>query len=196
MTAETPTHLEAEADVAMHAFETARLRMRPLDASDEWLYGTLYTNAELMQFIAAPLTQEAARKSFQVALRQQAPRPQRWIVFPRDGDTAIGLLGLIGIADRPEIGVMLLPHAHGRGIGTEAMRGLADYAFDAFALQWIRARQSVVDNPTVIRMMTRLGYTSLPPTPQHPGGGEWELPRCRWLVTQVPSAMAHPAASG
>ena len=36
----------------MDSFETARLRMRPLDASDEALYCALYTTPGLMRFIA------------------------------------------------------------------------------------------------------------------------------------------------
>jgi RimJ/RimL family protein N-acetyltransferase len=180
----------------MHEFETNRLRMRPLDDSDEVLYCRLYTTAELMRFIAPPLSMEAAQRSFQVALRKQSPRPQRWIVHDRQDGRPIGLLGLIGVDDRPEIGVMLLAPAQGRGIGSEAMQGMADHAFSAFGLQSICARQSVVDNPTVIRMMTRLGYTSLPPTPAHPQGGEWELSRSRWRAPEPDSAMAQAAASG
>jgi RimJ/RimL family protein N-acetyltransferase len=177
-------------------FETARLRMRPLDGSDAALYCQLYTTAELMRFIAPPLSMEAAQRSFEVALRNQSPRPQRWIIHGKQGGEAIGLLGLIGSGDRPEIGVMLVAPAHGRGIGSEAMQGMADHAFSAFGLQSICARQSVVDNPAVIRMMTRLGYTALPPTPERPQGGEWELPRSRWRAPEPGPAMAEAAASG
>ena len=179
----------------MHTFETARLRMRPLEASDEALYRTLYTTPELMRFIAVPFSQEAAQRSFQAALRKQSPRPQRWIVFEKHGDCAIGLLGLVGHDDRPEIGVMLLAPAHGRGFGTEAMRGMADYAFDAFQLESICARQQVVDNPTVIRMMTRLGFSPLPPTIERPAGGDWELPRTDWLALGPLPAVANARAS-
>lgn len=179
----------------MDTFETSRLRMRPLDASDEALYCSLYTSPELMRFIAAPFSQEAARRSFHAALRKQAPRSQRWIVFDKKTGRGIGLLGLIGQGDRPEIGVMLLAPDHGRGLGTEAMQGLVDYAFDAFALQSICARQQVVDNPTVIRMMTRLGFSALPPTADRPDGGDWELLRGDRRALRSRPALADPAGS-
>ena len=179
----------------MHTFETARLRIRPLDASDEALYRTLYTTPDLMRFIAAPFSDEVAQRSFQAALRKQSPRPQRWIVFEKHADRKIGLLGLLGHEERPEIGVMLLAQAHGRGLGTEAMRGLADYAFDAFELQSICAHQQVVDNPTVIRMMTRLGFRALPATIERPGGGDWELLRADWLALPSTDAVADAMAS-
>ena len=164
----------------MDTFETARLRMRPLDASDEVLYCALYTTPGLMRFIAAPLSAEAAQRSFASASRKSPPRPERWTVFGKQGDEKLGLLGLIGHDDRPEIGVMLLAQAHGRGLGTEAMQGLVDHAFNAYGLRSIRARQQVVDNPTVIRMMTRLGFETLPPTVERPEGGDWELHRRDW----------------
>lgn len=179
----------------MDTFETRRLRMRPLDASDGALYRALYTTPELMRHIAPPFSDEAAQRSFENALRRQSPRVQRWIVVDRASGEGIGLLGLLGAGERPEIGVMLLGHAHGRGIGTEAMRGLVDHAFEAYGLQSICARQSVVDNPTVVRMMTRLGFTALAPTPERPQGGEWELLRRDWIADRRPSEVAELSAS-
>ena len=179
----------------MDTFETARLRMRPLDASDEALYCALYTTPELMRFIGAPLSLEAAQRSFRSALRKPAPRPQRWAVFDKADDRKIGQLGLVGHGDRPEIGVMLLAPAHARGLGTEAMQGLVDHAFAAYGLQSICAQQQVVDNPTVIRMMTRLGFSALPATAERPAGGDWELRRSQWLASRQVSAVANAAVS-
>jgi len=174
----------------MDTFETARLRMRPLDAADEALYCALYTTPALMRFIAAPLSPEAARRSFQSALRNSSPRPQRWSVSAKQGDHKLGMLGLIGDDDRPEIGVMLLSHAHGRGLGTEAMQGLVDHAFNAYSLRSICARQQVVDNPTVIRMMTRVGFKALPSNAERPEGGDWELHRSDWQALSSRIAVA------
>jgi RimJ/RimL family protein N-acetyltransferase len=158
----------------MHTFETPRLRMRPLDESDQGIYCALYTDPALMRFIAAPLEAERARRSFHAALGMQAPRPQRWIVTEKAGGD-VGLLGLIGTGDRPEIGVMLLASAQGRGYGTEAMAGMVAHAFAAYDLQAVCAHQAVVDNPTVVRLMTRLRFRTLAPTAERPAGGDWEL---------------------
>jgi [ribosomal protein S5]-alanine N-acetyltransferase len=174
----------------MDSFETARLRMRPLDASDEALYCALYTTPGLMRFIATPLSPEAAQRSFLAALRDPSSRPRRWTVSERQGDHKLGMLGLVGHDDHPEIGVMLLAQAHGRGLGTEAMQGLVDHAFNAYRLRSICARQQVVDNPTVIRMMTRLGFGPLPPTAERPEGGDWELHRRDWEASRSQVAVA------
>jgi ribosomal-protein-alanine N-acetyltransferase len=166
--------------IPMECFQTARLRMRPLDARDEALYCRLYTTPELMRNIAAPMSPEAALRSFGAACRKQMPRPQRWIVAEVDTQRDVGLLGLIGAGEAPEIGVMLLDDAHGQGYGTEAMAGMMEWAFTRTPLQQIYAHQAVADNPPVIRMMLRLGFTPLPPTETCPQGGEWMLDRVDW----------------
>ena len=45
------------------AFETDRLRMRPLRADDEALFLDLYTDAETMRYIGEPLSLERAKRS-------------------------------------------------------------------------------------------------------------------------------------
>ena len=174
----------------MQTFDTPRLHLRPLGDGDEALYCQLYTDPELMRHIAAPMPIEAAQRSFRAACKQQAPQPQRWIISERATHHDIGLLGLIRGEPGPEIGVMLLAHGHGRGYGGESMAGMVDQVFAAGAEQIICARQSVVDNPTVIRMMLALGFTPLPPTQAKPLGGEWELTREQWLARCVAAEVA------
>jgi len=173
-------------------FATARLHMRPLDGRDAALYCELYSTPALMRNIASPMTPEAASRSFAAACRQQWPHPQRWIATDQQSGADVGLLGLIGQGEAPEIGVMLLGHAHGRGLGTEAMEGLAEWAFTQTPLQRISARQSVVDNPPVVRMMRRLGYSPLPATSERPEGGDWLLERIDWASRR---AMATPPST-
>jgi [ribosomal protein S5]-alanine N-acetyltransferase len=162
------------------AFGTSRLQVRPLAEDDEALYCNLYSDPDLMRHIAAPMSVEAARMSFRAALNQQLPHHQRWIISERETGHDVGLLGLIGSGDGPEIGVMLLGPFHKYGYGTEAMAGMVKHAFTTTALQVITARQAVADNPTVIRMMVKLGFRPLPPTGDKPLGGDWELSRQRW----------------
>lgn len=168
----------------MDSFTTLRLRARPLGEGDEALYASLYTNPELMRYIAAPMSHEAACKSFRSAVKRQSPRPQRWIIAEREDGPDVGMLGLIGQGDGPEIGVMLLGPWHHRGYGTEAMAGMADHAFSTSAVQLITAHQAVADHPTVVRMMLKLGFEPLPPTDDNPQGGDWTLTRQQWLSRQ------------
>ena len=177
-------------------FTTLRLRMRPLDTRDAALYCELYSTPGLMRNIAPAMAPEAASRSFVAACRQQMPRPQRWIVADKQSGADVGLLGLIGSGDAPEIGVMLLAQAHGRGLGTEAMAGLATWAFTHWPLQCISARQSVADNPPVVRMMLRLGYSPLPATIERPEGGDWLLERAHWAAKRLGDGGVHPLESG
>ena len=164
----------------MHAFDTARLQLRPLAGQDEALYCLLYTDPLVMRFIAPALSQEVARRSFGVALRQQARHPQRWILTERSSGNDVGMVALVGEGDGPEIGVMVLVERHGLGYGYESMTALVEHAFAAGKLTSIAARQSVVDNPTVVRMMLALGFSPVPPTQERPAGGEWVMRRADW----------------
>jgi RimJ/RimL family protein N-acetyltransferase len=181
----------------MHIFDTARLRLRPIGEQDEALYCRLYTDGSVMRFIAPALSQEVARRSFSVALRQQARHPQRWILAERCSGDDVGMVALVGEGDGPEIGVMVLVERHGLGYGHESMAALVDRAFASERLTSITARQSVVDNPTVVRMMLALGFSPIPPTPERPAGGDWVMQRANWLMSGRASApVATDMASG
>lgn len=164
----------------MAAFDTDRLHVRPITEQDRALYCRLYTDPLVMRFIAAALSMEVAQRSFGVALRQQSRHPQRWILQERSSGNDVGMVALVGEADGPEIGVMVVAERHGLGYGYESMAGLADHAFARGTLTSITARQSVVDNPTVVRMMLALGFSPLPCTPERPAGGDWVMQRADW----------------
>jgi len=181
----------------MHIFDTARLRLRPIGEQDETLYCRLYTDPLVMHFIAPALSQNVARRSFGVALRQQARHPQRWILAERSSGNDVGMVALVGEADGPEIGVMVLVERHGLGYGYESMAALVDRAFATGRLTLITARQSVVDNPSVVRMMLALGFAPVPPTPERPAGGDWVMRRADWQRSgRASESVATDKASG
>jgi len=77
------------------------------------------------------------------------------------------------------------------------MAALVDRAFAAGRLTSITARQSVVDNPTVARMMLGLGFAPVPPTPERPAGGDWVMQRADWRRSGCVSvSVATDKASG
>jgi len=181
----------------MHIFDTARLHLRPIGEQDEALYCRLYTDPLVMRFIAPALSQEVARRSFGVALRQQARHPQRWILTERTSGNDVGMVALVGEDDSPEIGVIVLVERHGLGYGYESMTALVEHAFAAARLTSITARQSVVDNPTVVRMMLALGFAPVPPTPERPAGGDWVMRRADWRRSgRASTSVATDDASG
>lgn len=169
----------------MDTFETARLRLRPLDDSDERLYCRLYMDPEIMRNIADPFTVEVAQRSFHSSCRQQSITVRRWIVHEKATRLDIGLLGLLPDEGTAEIGVMFLPGYGGRGFATESMQALIDRVFRARALPRLIARQAVAANPPVNRLMTKLGFRQLPPDKPW-SERNWELRRDEWEARSLP----------
>ncbi|HJW45841.1 MAG TPA: GNAT family N-acetyltransferase, partial [Lysobacter sp.] len=95
----------------MRALETVRLHLRPLGAEDETLYCHMYTDPELMRYVGAPLSADAAQRSFRLACRGDRNRPRRWMLWVISDIVTraeIGLAGLVGDDRSAEIGAMLL----------------------------------------------------------------------------------------
>jgi RimJ/RimL family protein N-acetyltransferase len=166
----------------LDSFDTARLHLRPIDACDEALYCHLYTDPGLMRHIAAPMTVEAAKRSFGAALKQQSPTRQRWIVCEHRQAEGVGLVGLFVDkveADVAEIGVMLLAAGQGKGYGTESMAGVVDRAFSMMPMRLLWIRQNVT-NTAVDPMMTKLGFHRMESARISDQERYWELTRDRW----------------
>ena len=119
----------------MDPFESARLCLRPLRPEDEALYCALYTDPGVMAHIGAPLTHAAASRQFAEACRRNgdpAGVQRRWAVIERTSGTRLGLLAVLGDGADPgnvELGVMLLPAAHGRGFARELNDAVIAEAF-------------------------------------------------------------------
>lgn len=176
------------------AFDTPRLHLRLMDERDEALYCRLYADPEVMRHIAAPLSAEAARRSFRAGCRQQSARVQRWIVCERASDDCdgIGLVGLFLAGDEAELGIMLLARAQGRGYAAEAIAGMTDRVFASPTLQLLRTRQAP-GNTAVVALMRRLGFEG-PESELEPAVGsaglQWRMTRVRWLGRGGVAAMA------
>ena len=169
----------------LDSFDTARLHLRPIDAGDEALYCHLYTDPELMRHIAAPMTVEAAKRSFGAALRQQSPTRQRWIIREHRQAEGVGLVGLFVDkveADVAEIGVMLVAAGQGKGYGTESMAGVVDRTFSRMPMRLLWIRQTIT-NTAVDAMMAKLGFRCMESTRIGDQERYWELTRDRWAAT-------------
>ena len=119
----------------MESFDTPRLRLRLLEPGDEALYCALYTDPGVMKHVGPPLSAEAARRGFSVARRRNGEADgaqRRWAVVDRASGEAVGLLALLRDPLDPgnaELGVMLLPAAHGRGLAREISGAVVAHAF-------------------------------------------------------------------
>ncbi|HEY5613788.1 MAG TPA: GNAT family N-acetyltransferase [Lysobacter sp.] len=174
----------------MLIFETPHLRLRPLKSGDEALYRQLYTDPEVMRHIGAPMTVEAARRSFRIACRvatRDGASAERWVVLELGSPAAIGLLGLIpgeSGADEAEIGLMLLAERQRRSVAVAVIGAVADRLFhplgeDAFDFQALQTRHAPA-NVAAMRLMSRLGFLRQPSCGLDQTEVRWRMPRDRW----------------
>ena len=146
----------------MLGFETARLRMRPLDETDEALYCGLYTDAETMRYICAPFSVRSASRNFRALIAQPRPRvgPYLFAVLQRGTLRRIGICAAVRIdeqAARAEVGVMLKSDARGQGFARESLNGMVHNTFRAHPVETIWVQCSAL-NPVVERMVRSIGF--------------------------------------
>ncbi|HEV8692574.1 MAG TPA: GNAT family N-acetyltransferase [Lysobacter sp.] len=154
----------------MRVLETARLRLRPLDATDEAFYCQLYADPVVMRHIGAPISSEAARRSLLAACRQAAhypPHRRTWVMTEVATNVDIGLLALVNDRHAPtaEIGALLLDDQQNRGYATEAINTLVAYAFHELGLAAVYTRHTG-DNALAAGLMRKLGFIPVDPDPQ------------------------------
>jgi len=160
----------------MRALDTARLHLRPLDPHDEALYCSIYTDAELMQHVGAPLSIEAARESFRAARRGK--RWKFWVMSESAARTNIGLVALVGDDQGAEIGAMVLAAHQHNGYAAEAMAALMKHAFDDLQLPLLWGHHPS-SNHRSTGLMDGLGFQAVPATREHLDC-RWELTGAQW----------------
>ena len=173
----------------IRALETARLRLRPLQASDEALYVRLYCDPVSMARIVAAQSPATAVRGFHAALAAQAQAaPSRffWVMHDRTLDQAVGLLGLdLHEPGSGEVGALIPPEHQGRGYATEAIAALADHAFGTLGLPRLHTRHAA-GHGLAHGLMQGLGFRPGDPVPgPHPQ---------RWWLT--PETWARRQAAG
>lgn len=149
----------------MHVFpiETDRLCMRPIRSGDADLYEHLYTDAETMRFIGAPLSPERAAKSFRSALAgmQRQPIGQLFLtVVEKATSTDVGICSLLNfdVEQRSvQAGVMFVTAARAKGYSKEGFVGLIQQVFAHLPVDelWV---QFAVDHIAVQRAVLSVGF--------------------------------------
>ncbi len=146
------------------AFETERLRMRPLLAQDEAMFCDLYTDAETMRFIGPPLTAERASRSFRKLLASADDSPPERVflaILEKASQRPLGTCAIVQFdagMTRAEVGIMLKSDARAKGYAREALGGLVKMAFSVFPVDGIWVECSAL-NPVVERMVGSIGFT-------------------------------------
>ena len=174
----------------MPTFDTPRLHLRPLGASDEALYCRLYCDPDVMRHIGAPLSAEAARTAFATVIglmRRDAPTMQVWVMHDRAAGADVGILALISHADMPdarEIGAMLLFEGQGRGFAVEAQMALLDWVFDAQGVRAVWSRNAP-GNAAAAGVRLKLGFLRARDGPGDAGEVHWRMSRERWIAARL-----------
>jgi RimJ/RimL family protein N-acetyltransferase len=142
---------------------SARVELRPLSETDEALYCSLYTDAETMALIGAPLSTERAARSFRTVLRRSAnPTDSQhfYAIVEKETQTVVGICGqqrVDATKRRVELGMMLSSLARSRGYSPEAFAAAIDMTFAALPIDtvWVQYHPA---NAAAGRLCDRLGF--------------------------------------
>ncbi len=161
----------------MQAFETERLLLRPLVASDfEDLY-ELYRQPEVMRWVTRePRSREVTRRRLEAhmaqhecygfglcaaILKQTGRMIGRCGLIPYDGEEGV----------EGELAWMYLPEHWGGGLATEFGRGMIDHGFAHLGLERMFAR-AYRANGASVKVMQKLGMRPVPEERQRLAGPE------------------------
>ncbi len=147
-------------DDSTNELTTERLILRPLTCADTDRAHTLWTNAEMRQFLWR--NEIIDRKEATRALKKSeadfaAMRYGLWGLFLKNHTDLIGFCGLrTGQKGVPELMFGLLPAYWGLGLVTEAAKGVVEYAFNELRIGSIRGA-TLVSNAASVRVLEHLG---------------------------------------
>lgn len=125
--------------------ETGRLKLRRVVKEDANEIFALRSNKDTMKYIPRPLLVDMEDTLLHIAMIDEKIENNEginWAITLKDNPKLIGLIGHYRIKPehyRAEIGYMLLPEYHGKGIITEAIHEVVNYAFENMKLHSIEA---------------------------------------------------------
>ena len=125
--------------------ETERLLLRRVVATDVKEIFALRSNPETMKYIPRPLLktdEDALEHIVMIDTKIEANEGINWAITLKDSPKLIGIIGHYRIKlehYRAEIGYMLLPEFHGKGIVSEALQEAVNYGFNVMKLHSIEA---------------------------------------------------------
>ncbi|KFF17101.1 GNAT family N-acetyltransferase [Flavobacterium hydatis] len=143
--------------------ETERLLLRRVTNEDTNEIIALRSNPETMKYIPRPLTktnEQALEHVAQIDSTIETNEGITWGVTLKGNPRIIGMIGYYRIKPahfRAEIGYILLPEHHGKGIIPEAVKTVIDYGFNEMKLHSIEA---VIDpdNFASERVLQKIGF--------------------------------------
>lgn len=125
--------------------ETERLLLRRVDANDIKEIFTLRSNPETMKYIPRPLVktdEDALEHIAMIDSKIDSNEGINWAITLKNNPKLIGVIGHYRIKPenyRAELGYMLLPEYHGKGIVSEAVKEAVKYGFQVMKLNSLEA---------------------------------------------------------
>ena len=125
--------------------ETERLVLRRVDANDINEIFALRSNPETMKYIPRPLVktdEDALEHIAMIDSKIDSNEGINWAITLKDNPKLIGVIGHYRIKPenyRAELGYMLLPEYHGKGIVSEAVKEAVKYGFQVIKLNSLEA---------------------------------------------------------
>ncbi|TAF71009.1 MAG: N-acetyltransferase [Flavobacterium sp.] len=143
--------------------ETERLILRRVLPSDVKEMFELRSNPETMKYIPRPLLtnhEEALAHIQMMEDKIETNEGINWAITLKGYDTMLGVIGHYRIKPehyRAEVGYMILPEYHGKGITTEAVQCVVDYGFNTMQLHSI---EGVIDpeNGASEKVLQKCGF--------------------------------------
>lgn len=145
----------------MQGFETVDYCVRPLTEQDRGLFVSIHTDADVMRHVGPAMAPAGAEAVFMraLSLTRDRDRPGAyWVVRARNGDRAVGLLGLVPEGSVGRVGALLLKEWQGRGVAAQVIPELGRQVARNSGLErlCIEYRQCHSQAPGLMR---KLGYT-------------------------------------
>ncbi|MRS91012.1 GNAT family N-acetyltransferase [Enterobacteriaceae bacterium RIT714] len=140
----------------MAIITTPRLQLSPFEPSDWAFFRTLREDRAIMRYMAAIAPEKETRRLFAARLTA----PHTFVIRAHDDETPLGDIGLqISTQNREEadIGYTVIPRAQGKGIASEALNAICDYAFTQTTVRAINA-YVLADNSGSVRVLEKIGF--------------------------------------
>jgi ribosomal-protein-alanine N-acetyltransferase len=125
--------------------ETERLLLRRVNSNDVKEILALRSNPDTMKYIPRPLLktdEDALEHITMIDSKIDSNEGINWAITLKDNPKLIGIIGHYRIKPenyRAELGYMLLPEYHGKGIISEAVKEAVNYGFNAMKLHSLEA---------------------------------------------------------
>lgn len=140
----------------MATITTPRLLLTPFEPSDWAFFRSLREDHDIMRFMASIASEKETRRVFAARLTAQ----HTFVIRAHDDDTPLGDIGLqvsTQFREEADIGYTVIPQAQGRGIASEALRAVCDYAFNLVGVNAVNA-YVLADNVGSVRVLEKTGF--------------------------------------